>query len=298
MKLYRSILFVPAHKPGWAEKAAAAGADAVLIDLEDAVPEEAKESARATAAESIVALHERYPNVGILVRPNGLDTDHHGRDIAAVVGHRPDALLLPMVRTAADIVAFDALATCAEIEAGLERGAVGLIPSMETAASVANCEELATASSRVVALQAAAAAGADIERDLGFTWTAEGLETLYLRSRTIVACRANGLRYPLVGVWQDLRNLDGLRTYSEQNRRLGFAGQLIIHPSHVPVVNDVYGLREDEAARLKRLVEAFEAAEAAGNAAVDFEGDHIDIAHARHAREQLARFGSRPTANA
>src|SRR5215218_7921206 len=115
MHPYRSILFVPAHRSEWAEKGARSGADAVLLDLEDAVPEAAKAEARATA----------------------LDTDHHARDVAAVVAARPDALLLPMVRTAADVIAFDALVTAAEIEAGLPRGTVGLIPSLETAASVA-----------------------------------------------------------------------------------------------------------------------------------------------------------------
>ncbi|WP_433503130.1 HpcH/HpaI aldolase/citrate lyase family protein [Pseudonocardia halophobica] len=287
MKPYRSILFVPGHKVGWPEKAAASGTDAVLLDLEDAVPEDRKAEARDHTAEAVDRLRALHPDLGVLVRPNGLESDHHARDVRAAVAGGAHALLLPMVRTARDVVAFDALVTAAEIDAGLPRGTVELIPSLETAASVLHCDELAIASPRVAALQAAAAEGADIERDLGFTWTPDGLETLYLRSRAVLACRAHGLRHPLVGVWQDLRDTAGLAAYARQNRGLGFAGQLVLHPSHVATVNEVYGFRPDEVARLERLVTAFEAAEARGDAALNFEGEHIDIAHARTAREHL-----------
>jgi citrate lyase subunit beta/citryl-CoA lyase len=135
---------------------------------------------------------------------------------------------------------------------------------------------------------AAAAKDADISREIGFSWTPEGLETLYLRSRVVVAARASGVEHVVVGLWQDVRDLEGLRAFAEANRRLGFSGQVVIHPSHVPVVNAVYGMSEEVLARYAAMVRSFEAAAAEGHGAALFEGEHIDVAHASNARRILA----------
>jgi citrate lyase subunit beta/citryl-CoA lyase len=282
-----SYLFLPAHRAGWAEKAARSGSQAVILDLEDAVPDDAKEDAREVAARSISWLSARRPDVVVLVRPNGLESGLTARDLDAVLVPGLHGLLLPMVRTADDVRAFEDLVAGIEpARAGLDK--VAFIPSLETAQSVANCEALATASPRVWSLQAAAARGADIEREIGFEFSEEGLETLYLRSRAVLACRANGLEHPLVGVWQDIKNLEGLRRYARQNRGLGFRGQLIIHPSHAHEVNAVYGAAPQVLDRYGRMVRAFDEAVAAGHGAVDFEGEHIDKAHIQTARDYLA----------
>jgi citrate lyase subunit beta/citryl-CoA lyase len=284
-----SYLFLPGHRVGWAEKAARSGAQAVIIDLEDAVPDHAKEGAREVAEESISWLATHRPDVVVLVRPNGLDTGLTVPDLEATVVPGLHGLLLPMVRTADDVRAFEELLVGVEVRTpGLSP--VFLIPSLETAQAVANCEQLATASDRVWSLQAAAARGADIEREIGFEFTEGGLETLYLRSRVVLACRANRLLHPLVGVWQDVKNLDGLRRFAQQNRELGFRGQMIIHPSHAREVNEIYGASRHVLDRYRRMIQAFDDALADGNAAVCFEGEHIDKAHIQTARDFLARY--------
>lgn len=288
MKPYRSLLFVPGHKADWADKAIRAGAHALILDLEDAVPTEAKDEGRAAVAQTVDRLSTG--STGMVVRVNALDTAWFARDIAEVVRPGLTALLLPKIYGRDDIIAFDALVTAAEVKRGLPRGSIGLIPSLETARSLTAVEEIAAAP-RVVSLMAAAAKDADISREVGFRWTATGLETLYLRSRIVLAARAAGIEHVVLGLWQDVSDVDGLRAFAEANRDLGFGGQVLIHPSHVDIANEVYGPSEAELERLRRLVTAYEGGAAHGQGAVTFEGEHIDLAHVQNARHVLASAG-------
>jgi citrate lyase subunit beta/citryl-CoA lyase len=253
MNRYRSLLFVPGHKPEWVDKAVRAGAHAVILDLEDAVPAGAKAEARHAVAETIDRLVGG--STGLIVRVNPLDTDLFARDVAAVVRPGLTALLLPKVYGRDDIVAFDVLVTAAEIERGMSRGGVGLIPSLETARSLSNVDEIAAAP-RVVSLMAAAAKDADISREVGFSWTPAGVETLYLRSKVVLAARSAGLAHIVLGLWQDVADLEGLRAFAQANRQLGFGGQVLIHPSHVAVVNEVYSPSSRPTSRAPPAVKA------------------------------------------
>ncbi|TDD90570.1 CoA ester lyase [Saccharopolyspora karakumensis] len=289
MKPYRSLLFVPGHKPNWADKGVRAGAHALILDLEDAVPHGAKDEARAATAATLERLAGGPTD--LVVRVNPLETDLFGKDVAAVVRPGLTALLLPKVYGRDDVLAYDALVTAAEIERGLPRGTVGLIPSLETARSLTNVDEIASAP-RVVSLMAAAAKDTDISREVGFTWSPGGLETLYLRSKVVLAARSAGLEHIVLGLWQELRDLDGLRAFARANRDLGFGGQVVIHPSHVGPVNETYTPDAAELDRLRRLVTAYEAGAGDGQGAVMFEGEHIDLAHAQRARSVLAVAGN------
>jgi len=288
MRPLRSLLFVPAHREGWHRKAVHAGTDALILDLEDSVPEESKASARAIAAASIDELHQQHPGVTVLVRPNALDTEYFGKDLQAVVRGGLAGLLLPKIYGPREVLDFAALLSHFEIEASLPPGSVELIPTLETAKSLVNCEQIAAAHPRVASLMVAAARDADVSREVGFEWTAEGLETLHYRSKAVLACRAAGLAHPIVGLWQDVSDLDGLRRFAEGNRRLGFAGQVLIHPSHVETVNEVYAPDPKVVDRFRRMIDAFEQAQARGQAAALFEGEHVDIAHVKTARGVVA----------
>jgi citrate lyase subunit beta/citryl-CoA lyase len=285
MKHYRSLLFVPGHKPDWADKAVRAGAHALILDLEDAVPAGAKAEARHAVAATIDRL--AGGSTGLIGRVNPLDTDLFARDVTAVVRPGLTALLLPKIYGRDDIVAFDALVTATEIDRGMPRGSVGLIPSLESARSLSNVDEIAAAP-RVVSLMAAAAKDADISREVGFTWTPTGVETLYLRSKVVLAARSAGLAHVVLGLWQDVADLEGLRAFAQANRQLGFGGQVLIHPSHVEIVNEVYSPGGAELHRLRRLVEAYVQGVARGEGAVTFDGEHIDLAHVQNARSILA----------
>jgi len=293
MRALRSVLFVPGHKADWIGKALASPADAIIIDLEDAVPEADKATARQNARDAILAYEG---DTRILVRINGLDTPDFGEDALAVAVPGLTAFLLPMLRTRDDVVAYDAVITAGELRNGVPRGTIEVVPSFETAESIARADDI-IAGPRVGGVMAAAAKDADIARSVGFRWTAGGLETLYLRSRIVVSARAAGLEMIVLGLWQDVRDLDGLRTFARDNAGLGFTGQVLIHPSHAAVVNDEYGLSDERVAYYQRLVAAFEDGVRAGHGAVSFEGEHIDLAHANNARALLARAG-RPVAPA
>ncbi|MEV4341432.1 CoA ester lyase [Streptomyces sp. NPDC049590] len=287
MKPYRSMLFVPGHKPTWAAKAIAAGADAVILDLEDSVPAADKADARKTVRETIGRLRAENVRADIWVRPNSVDSGLFGADVEEVVTEGLSGLFLPKVFNAQEIVRIDAIVSHIEERDGLEAGSTGLIVSFETATSMAHCEEIAAASPRVSSLLGATGPNADVGRELGFEFTPEGLETLYLRSRIILAARAAGLHHPVSGVWQDIADLDGFRRFAEDNRRLGYRGIVLIHPSHVAIANEVFTPSPETVDHYRRMIAAFREAEANGSAAVDFEGQHIDLAHARTAQGVL-----------
>lgn len=218
MKPYRSMLFVPGHKPTWAEKAVAAGADALILDLEDSVPVTEKADARTIVRETIGRLRAAGVRADVWARPNSYDTGLFGADVEAVVVPGLAGLFLPKVFTAEEIVRIDAVVSHVEQREGIEAGSVGLIVSYETAISMANCEQIAAASPRVSSLLGATGPNADVGRELGFEFTPAGLETLYLRSRIVLAAKAAGLHHPVTGVWQDIKDLDGFRRFALDSR--------------------------------------------------------------------------------
>jgi citrate lyase subunit beta/citryl-CoA lyase len=266
----------------------ASGVDGLILDLEDSVPEDLKADARSEVASSIARLHDAGTQAGVYVRVNALDTGLSGDDIEAVLVPGLDGLSLPKTFGPEDIVRFDALVTHFELKNSLEPGSIEFICNLETAEAYATVEKMAGASPRVATLFAGTARDADVSRSIGFQFTPGGQETLYLRSRAVLAARAAGLEFPLVGVWQDLSDPEGARKFSEQNRDLGFRGQVLIHPSHVAVANEVFSPSKFEVDFYTGMIAAFEEAEAQGAAAVVYEGMHVDYAHIKTAREVLA----------
>ena len=130
--------------------------------------------------------------------------------------------------------------------------------------------------------------GGDAARAVGYRWTKLGEETVYLRAKAVLDARAAGIPYPMVSSWWDIRDLDGLKIDAERNRRLGVRGMCLMHPSHVPIANAIFSPQDDEIAHARGLLAAMAAAEAAGNAAVIYEGDMVDYAMVQTAQELLA----------
>ncbi|GAA5135849.1 HpcH/HpaI aldolase/citrate lyase family protein [Pseudonocardia adelaidensis] len=291
MQPYRSILFVPGHKPAWVGKALASGADCVVLDLEDSVPAELKAGARATVAESIRAIRERDERVGVFVRVNPLDTRTTGADLEAVVVPGLTGVFAPKIGAATDVLRYDALLDHFEERNGV-RGLEYIVP-VEMIGAIQDARAIATASPRVGAMIGPTAEHADIARAVGYQWTPGGEETLYLRSRILLACREAGI-HPLTGLWERLDDLAGLKAFAEHGRRLGFRGMIAIHPSHVPVVNEAFSPTPEDIAFHEGLLAAYEQAAAAGDGAVRYRGVHIDKAHADTAREWLAHARSLP----
>ncbi len=286
MQPYRSILFVPGHRPAWVDKAIAAGADCVVLDLEDSVPAGEKFAAREVVAESIARVRQTNQDVGLLVRVNPLGTRLTGADLEAVVVPGLNGIFAPKIEKATDVIQYDALLDHFEVRNGVT-GLEYIVP-VETVQAIQNCREVALASPRVGAMIGPSAEHADIARAVGYEWTPEGLETLYLRSRVLLACREAGI-HALTGLWEDLENLDGLREFAIGGRRLGFRGMIAIHPKHVAIVNDVFTPSVEDVGFYEGMVKAYEAAEAEGAGALRYRGLHIDKAHYDKAVEWLDR---------
>ncbi|MFI6929572.1 HpcH/HpaI aldolase/citrate lyase family protein [Streptomyces sp. NPDC050287] len=291
----RSLLFVPGTRTDWLPKARAAGADAAILDLEDAVPASGKLAARAQVADAVAraaAATGQAGRMALFVRVNPLDTWAGAEELRAIVRPGLTGIVLPKVRSAQDVRLADRLLDWCEQEQGLSPGRVALVPLLETARGLREAYDIARAASRVAYVGALTAAGGDVERAVGYHWSPEGTETVALRSRVLLDARAAGVPHPVSGLWTRIADLPGLRAFAEQNRSLGYEGMMAIHPSHVPVINEVFSPSPDELARCAELVAAVEAAQGDGTGAVAFRGEMVDEAMAATARLVLERHGA------
>jgi len=288
VKPTRSLLFVPGHRKGWAEKAVAAGTDAIILDLEDSVPTDMKAETREMVADTIRDLARNHPHVGVYVRLNALETGMMGDDLEIVAIDGCDGFLPPKTYGARDVVSADALVTHFERRNGVAEGKFEFVLSLETAQAYADCENMISASPRCATLFAGTARDADVSRSVGFEFTPDGLETLYLRSRAVLATRAAGKDFPIVGLWQDLKDIDGAWKFARDNKKIGFRGMVAIHPSHVAIANEVFSPSESDVAFYQGMIDAFEVAVEKGLAAIEYEGMHIDYAHIKTAKEVIS----------
>jgi citrate lyase subunit beta/citryl-CoA lyase len=293
MRPLRSVLFVPGHKPAWAEKALRAGPDAIVLDLEDSVPAEQKPGARKSVADSSARLRALDQAISLFVRPNALATRLTGADLEAVVIPGLTGIFTPKIEEATDVVRYDTLLDHFETRNGAQR--LEYIVPVETVRAIQNCRQVALASPRVGAMIGPTAEHADIANQVGFEWTPEGLETLYLRSRVLLACREAGV-HALTGLWEDIADLDGLAAFARRGRQLGFRGMIAIHPSHVPVIHEVFSPSDADVAFYRGLVEAYAAAARRGEGALRYRGLHVDKAHYDKALQWLDDRGLRPEA--
>ncbi|MFH8499888.1 HpcH/HpaI aldolase/citrate lyase family protein [Streptomyces coeruleorubidus] len=288
----RSLLFVPGHRTDWLPKARAAGADAVVLDLEDAVPAADKPLARARVAEALAeAAAEPAGGMALFVRVNPLGDWTAAQELRAVVRPGLAGVVLPKVHTAVDVRLADRLIGWCEHERGLPAGTTALVPLLESARALHDAYDIAAAAPRVAYAGALTAPGGDVERAVGYRWSPQGTETLALRSRVLLDVRAAGAPCPVTGLWTDITDLKGLRACAEQNRALGYEGMMAIHPTHIPVINEVFSATAEELDHCTRLVAAVESAQRAGIGALTFEGRMVDEAMAETARAVLARHG-------
>ena len=186
------------------------------------------------------------------------------------------------------MVRLDGILTQLERREGIDEGTVKTTLLLETAGAMRNAFHIAQATPRVHQLVLAAGPGGDAARSVGYQWTKDGEPTLYIRSAAVLDARAAGIPYPMTSSWWDIRDLDGLREDALRNRRLGMRGMCVMHPSHVPVVNDIFSPQPEEIEHARGVVAAMAAAEAEGRAAVIYDGDMIDYAMLSTAQELLA----------
>ena len=283
----RSALFVPGHRAAWIEKAAGYGADTLILDLEDSVPDQEKAAARGITRAGIKTLKDNG-QAAVNVRVNGFATGLTLDDLEGVLCPELDAIVLPKVETPADMHEMDALLTHLERRLGIPVGTIETPLGCETSKAMRNVYDIVTQCRRVKHASLAAGPGGDAARAIGYTWSKEGTETLYLRSKLILDARAAGVQYPTISSWWNIKDLEGLERDAKWNRQLGYRGQTVMHPSHVPIVNAVFTPSAEDIAFHKGLIAAMDDATRKGIAAVTYKGDMVDEAMVKTSRELLA----------
>ena len=295
MRAPRSILAVPASNLEMAEKALASAADAVFLDLEDAVAPDEKAGARGNVVRALRELdwHDRPT----LYRANALDTPYFYRDLIEVVeraGDRLDKVLIPKVQRPEDLHVAATLLSQIELAVGLEPGKVRIEGQIESAEGLVNIHGIARATDRLEALHFGpgdfAASLRMPYRSIGAMdeWdeTYPGHRFHHAMQRIVVAARAAGLR-AVDGPLADYRDEEGLRQSCLIARSLGFDGKWCIHPAQIEAVNEIFSPTEREIEWAKKVVRAYEGASAAGTGAVSVDGQMIDAASIKLARNTL-----------
>ncbi|AEG14931.1 CoA ester lyase [Desulfofundulus sp. TPOSR] len=280
-KPLRSFLFAPASDLRKVDKALSLDADAVILDLEDAVAVSEKVRARSLVLDVLGRMNRE----GIYVRVNGVNTRWIVGDLMAVVGGRPAGIMLPKAEDAEEVRRVDWLIGQLEREYGLPAGEMELIPLVETARGVMNAYEVATSCPRVKRL---AFGAVDYTLDIGISLTGQGTEIFYARSHLVVASRAAGIEGPIDTVYPNIKDEEGLAEECRLVRSLGFAGKLVIHPAQLGPVNEIFSPTPREIDYAAKVAQAFAQAEAEGIAAVQLEGKFIDYPVAAWARRTLA----------
>jgi citrate lyase subunit beta/citryl-CoA lyase len=282
----RSLLFVPGNRGDWVESARRSGADAVVFDLEDAVPVSEQEAARRVVADAVEQYGASAPRLMVRIGPPG--TAAAEADLEAVVRPGIGGIMMPLVTSPEEVRQVAARLDRLEAERGIEAGSTVIMPLVETAQAARMSYEIATSTPRVAYMGGGTSRQGDLARSLGYQWTPEGTETLMMRSWVLMNVRAAGVAYPVSGMWSVLDDMDGLRAFAKQTRMLGYTGIMVIHPSHVPVANEVFTPTAADVLRWREVIQAMRSAQADGRGAIRFHGELLDEAHVKTAELGLA----------
>src|SRR5215218_9269708 len=285
----RSLLFIPGDSVRKLDKGLGAGADVLLVDLEDSVALAGKDAARRTAAAFLAAARREADRPRLYVRVNGLTTGLTDADLDAVIPAGPDGIMLPKTVGGPDLSHLGVKLAVREAEHGLADGATRIIAiATESARGVFALGTLAGASHRLAGIawggeDLAADVGAEANRD------ADGLYTdPYRIARALTLFAAAAAEVDAIdSVYTNFRDLDGLAAECREARRDGFLAKMAIHPAQVPVINEAFTPTAETIARARRIVEAFEANPDAGVVGID--GEMVDMPHLKRAQRLLAR---------
>ena len=287
--MIRSFLFVPADSERKLSKATDVGADALILDLEDAVAASARPDARVLAREYLQG------KKNVWVRINPMDTDDAAADLAGVMPAAPTGIVLPKPRTAADAVQLAERLAELESEHGIELGSTKILPlCTERPEALFTLDGYVGATDRLFGLSwgaedLSAALGAADNRDAEGNW----LPTYEMARSFCLLAAAAAEVMAFDTVFTDYKNTDGLRRYASNARRDGFTGMLAIHPAQVEVINAAFEPTQDEIERARRIVELFDSSPDAGTIGLD--GKMIDRPHLLQARRLLDMAGHKKT---
>jgi len=280
----RTALFVPGSRPDRVDKAAKSGADAIIIDLEDAVALSEKAIARPKVREKIL----EHVNKEIIVRVNGLDSGFIQEDLEAVIVEGLGCIIVPKVEDKEHVREIHRLLLAVEKEKGMEPGAIAIIPLIESARAIENVFEIVSERTLPARLFTVAFGAADYTLDMGIEITREGTELFYPRSRIPIACRAADIAPPLDTPFMiDLKDREALKADARRAKQLGFQGKLCIHPNQIEPCHEIFSPTREEILYAERVIQAFDEAEARGIAAIHLDDKFVDYPVVEKARRVL-----------
>jgi len=286
-KMHRTLLFAPGSRTELLTKAQLGMADAMIFDLEDSVPLNAKDEARKNIQQVLglglkkpMYLRISNPRAGDYVADLGVFHNHSLFNVAGVA--------LPKADDAHDIETVSKALQDIEIKAGVAVGSLSILPMIETCLGLRNSFDIAKSSKRVSGMALASAEQGDFMVDLGGRWTPRSLALTYPRSKLVVDSRAAGVEWIVDGVFMNLKDTQMLREECLIARELGFVGKMAIHPSQVDVMHEVFSPSAEEIEYARGLIAAFREGEARGVGAVKYEGMMVDYANVRLAERTLA----------
>lgn len=274
----RSVLYMPGANERALDKAKSLDADALILDLEDAVSPDAKAEARERVCAA--ARSGEYGHRELAIRVNGIGTEWHDDDLAAAAAAGPDAVLVPKVESAEQVQT---------LVAGLERGGApahtSLWAMIETPAALLHAEEICAASDRLTVI----VMGTNDIVNETFGLHVPGRNPLVLNalSLTLLAARAAG-KVIIDGVYNNVKDAEGFDAEAQQGRQMGFDGKTLIHPSQIEPANTAFSPSAEDVASARDIIELFEQAQSAGQGVVTYNGRMIEELHVRDARRTLA----------
>lgn len=282
MELLRSLLFVPGNSRKMLEKAVSFTADALVPDMEDSVPIAEKGAARDEISDMLPVLAQAGHRC--VVRVNALDTGLLEADMEAAITPYTFGINVGKVDTTWHVKEVEKIVSAIEKRKGLENGQIKLVLFIESALAVVNAYEICASSDRIIA---AALGAEDFTVDMGTERTEEGSEVLMPRAMVAMAARAAEI-VPLDIVYTNFRDEEGLRRDTQLGKSLGYKGKFAIHPAQVDPINELLSPLPDEIEYARKVVQAFEEAEANGRGSTSLDGKMIDVPIVKRARSLLA----------
>jgi citrate lyase subunit beta/citryl-CoA lyase len=273
----RSVLYLPSSNERALEKAKTLPVDGLILDLEDAVAPDAKEQARENACAA--ARSGEYGRRELTIRVNGLGTQWHDADLAAASAAGPDAVVVPKVGSADEV-----LALVAAMEAAGAPDHTRLWAMVETPAAILHAEEIATASERLACFVLGTN---DLYKELGASYAPGRAAVMTSLQLAVLAARSGGVAV-LDGVFNDVKDADGFLAEARHGREMGFDGKTLIHPAQVGPCNDVFAPGANQVEEARGVIEAFESARAQGRGVATYNGRLVEQLHVDTARKVLA----------
>jgi citrate lyase subunit beta / citryl-CoA lyase len=269
-RLRRSLLYVPGNMPSMLQNIPVFRSDAVIIDLEDAVPVAEKDAARRLVRRFLETYRDRGTEV--IVRINPLDTPWAREDLREVLPALPDGIRLPKADTPEIVERLDTLLTEFEEELGVEIGTFKILPSIESALGVIHCFETAVSSTRLLGL---AFGAEDYTATMEIARTKGGEELGMARARVLWAAKAAGIQ-AIDTIFADVNDMEALRRETELVKALGYTGKSLVNPRQIDVVHEVFAPKADEVAYALEVLEAIQRAREMGTGVISLKGKMVD----------------------